>query len=408
MNTTNAAANAGDNATEYTPWIELLSHYSFLITFFLQGGLVLLHCSKVHSDLHTDKRKVLNYRRSKPDVTKEYKQMVYLTLLCIVVYWIYPTFEMLLTGPVFDTCSKTNWVLTVAFFWTIGFFGGKCLNYLVLLYRVHQTFNSSAYGYGAVTLKAVAAFLIAMSVLLMASLNFFYIANQPVTVIYDDTDNEYPYFCSVGYDDQELQLLLGLGVAVTDLVGTLCTVGMFIRSLDRVIKACENQEQNYNPAQKKSLRKMVYIGSKYKILVLFSSCTTWASILSYMAGYTEIALPVTALVYFLDPLCLALMTEYYPSDMYYERLCCLCVVCCDRGKRSYTSHASDVHDDKSVDLDSTVVQSSQAPSIPTSLDTDQAAKRMADEIGAKPVGSTSDTEMTHTEQLEIESRTKTT
>eukprot|EP01084_Bolivina_argentea_P173325 300198_1 len=73
------------------------------------------------------------------------------------------------------------------------------------------------------------------------------------------------------------------------------------------------------------------------------------------------------------------MTPYYPSDKYYEKLCYLCICCCDKNKESYQSKSSHEHDQAGQDaIDSTVVKSS----IGVSLDTDIALKTKLDTIPA--------------------------
>eukprot|EP01084_Bolivina_argentea_P182022 314317_1 len=74
------------------------------------------------------------------------------------------------------------------------------------------------------------------------------------------------------------------------------------------------------------------------------------------------------------------MTTYYPSDKYYERLCYLCICCCDHKRKSYKSHASEKHqplNENQDAIDSTVVKSS----VGVSVDTDVAIKTINVELG---------------------------
>ena len=357
---------------EYSPGFELLNNFSFSLGVLLQTVLVVVHAYKVYSDLFTEERVVLNHCCEKPKRTVEYKRLAYLTLLCIFLFWMYLASVWIMSALTFGSCTKMKAVLI---FRSVGFFGGKCTMYLVLVYRLHQTFNSSAYGYNVCKLKCFVAFFIGLGTVLFIGTTTFSFTNS---VYHDDTDNEYPYYCNIVFD-ADLVFLIGAGLAVLDFGATIGTMVMFIRSLNLLIKACEKLEQNYNEAQKKAVCKMVYIGAKYKILVIVSATTTLALLLVFAANLTYIAFPMSALVWVSDPLCLVLMTEYYPSDKYYERLCCVCVACCDRGKNSYRSHASDrevQRPQRTDNIDSTVVQSS----VMMSVDTGMAAQTMMAEI----------------------------
>eukprot|EP01083_Nonionella_stella_P210777 762739_1 len=182
----------------------------------------------------------------------------------------------------------------------------------------------------------------ALSVALFIVFVFYSFSNA---TIYDDTDGVFPWFClvtpSAPYD-----LMIGGVMLLYEVTACIMSIWSFTRPLKQVVAAVENTLSARNvlddkkvSESKKRNQKILYSGYKYKVLVITASTTTFLYIFVYIAGLTSTALVLLLFDNVVNPVCILLMTPYYPSNIYYERLCYVCVSCCDRGKASYRSQA---------------------------------------------------------------------
>eukprot|EP01084_Bolivina_argentea_P058979 107658_1 len=383
------------NADEYTPEEEGLSAFSSLIAFILTLTLTIIHGLKVYSDLYTKERTTVSYRRNKPKITPGYRRMSILTYTCIILYLV----------TLFSIAIRFNFAVGrcdtgLNLFWAVldkfGLWGHKCTLYLIFIFRLHEVYGTSAYGYSVRNLRCVGITLIIFCICMFLFMTIFSII-YPVYI--DDTDNIFPFFCQIIWKEEYIQLAGGIMI-LFDVIGSITSVLCFIIPLNKVVKAASNQMdlKQKNDSHQKRLDKMLYAGYKYKILVFVAAFSTLTWIVLMALGITAAATFIGQFDFFINPLCLALMTPYYAPDKYYEKLCCLCIICCDR-KKIYRSKASQNHEDtqdieaqRTDNIDSTVVtdkSSVNTNTVPTntntstigpSVDTDMAIQTNAQDV----------------------------
>eukprot|EP01084_Bolivina_argentea_P274373 467652_1 len=294
------------------------------------------HSVKVYQDLFTTERKSLDHRRSKPVIDVSYKKATYLTLTTAILYTI-----LLLCNAIQYNLSK-DCMLALIFIGWIAYFYSKAGLYLIYVLRLHQVYGLSAYGYKPTTLVSIAGF-----IFVFCTAMYIYAQVLMVTAsyntIYDDTDNVFPYYCTLVVTQQPHQMIVGGLITLFDFVFGIGAIVFFIIPLNKVIYAASggNRLPSEDPAVEKRRTKMLYSGYKYKILVICASATTLAAVACYAAGLESVALILLQLDNVINPICLLMMTSYYPSNIFYERLCCLCILCCDPKRKSYRSHARD-------------------------------------------------------------------
>eukprot|EP01084_Bolivina_argentea_P298419 514232_1 len=307
---------------QYSPEEEGWTAAWTLIVFVLLLILTIVHASKMHSDLFTTERSVLNYRRTKPKITAGYKTMAYLTFAAVCGYLLQMTIAAIQSNFTAGNCKR---MFLIDMLKNIGYFTAKCCLYLVLVFRLHDVYSSSAYGYRKTTIICFAITIIIISICLFA----FYealIFNE--TVYFDDTDGSWPWFCAILFDPK-YGIIVSMLMVLFDFTACIAAMVAFIIPLNKVVKACEETTSNTNNASaNKRFAKMMYIGYKYKVLVIAAAVTTlsWIVLIIINRGAGTILAQIDV---FINPLCLVLMTPYYPNDKYYERLCIICIYCCD-------------------------------------------------------------------------------
>eukprot|EP01084_Bolivina_argentea_P182018 314313_1 len=351
---------------EYTPEHEGLAGISAIIAATITTILVLVHAYKVYSDLFTAERSVLNFRRSKPTITPGYKRMTYLTFSSIIAIS-----GTLLIGMIefnfVKACTKS--VVVARSLDILFFFIGKCLFYLVLIYRLDDIYGTSAYGYSRKKLTCVGVTIILVCIFLYFFMTIFSVVKP---IYYDDQDNKFPNFCQIMIGEPYVYIS-GALFFLLDFISSIAAMIAFIIPLNKVVKACNQYDsQKMNDAALKRLQKMMYTGYKYKVLVIMASCSTLIWIVLFMAGMGGLGTMWAHFDAVINPLCLILMTPYYPNDKWYERLCIVCICCCDPKRQSYHSDASGPHENVKTGsdtqgIDSTVVKSSVGPSLDTSM-----------------------------------------
>eukprot|EP00483_Globobulimina_turgida_P007689 UN07704 len=83
--------------------------------------------------------------------------------------------------------------------------------------------------------------------------------------------------------------------------------------------------------------KMVYVGTK---LTIITGVATTTSIIFQILLIVRVAQYLYVYDMLINASCLMLMTQYYPDDIFYERLCKLCLLLCPVEYRSAASTGS--------------------------------------------------------------------
>ena len=94
-------------------------------------------------------------------------------------------------------------------------------------------------------------------------------------------------------------------------------------------------------------KQMLYIGYKYKVIVICASISSllWVLISVINVFEVDIVSFLAGIDFTINIFCLMLMTNYYPDERYYQRLCYLCICCCDWNKRSLMDKSMDISQD---------------------------------------------------------------
>eukprot|EP01083_Nonionella_stella_P299342 1016285_1 len=320
-----------EHSDAYEVFNGALAGFLWLVSLFITS----VHSFKVYQDLFTSERKSLAHRRVKPATSALYKKATYSTLITALLYCV--CLMALAIQYNFSKGSCRSFVaLTVILLF--GMVGAKCFLYLTYILRLHQIYGNSAYEYRERSLVCCA-----VSVIIMGVASLFVSETLIFTdpIYYDDQDDVFPYFCSVMFDFSNDIAMLFVGViGVYDIIMSVALTIAFVVPLNKVVKGVEcNQKVN---------AQLLYSGYKYKVLVLVASVTTLAWIVFAMAEMDVISTILMLLDYVVNPICLLMMTPYYPNNIYYERLCCACTFCCDWKRRSYRSATVDKERDDGV------------------------------------------------------------
>eukprot|EP01084_Bolivina_argentea_P035224 65351_1 len=320
--------------TEYPTSEEEFLAYTTLVPCILGSAITIFHTTKIYSDFCTSERKALDHRRTKPPISAGYKKMAYLTYLSIL----FLSIAVLVATIEYNFAAGTNCrdagMFIAQLLDKFFYFSSKCFLYLVLILRLHEVYGTSAYGYNKNTLICCAVYIIFMSIFLFV---FMEVLVATVGLYADDTDDSYPWSCHILPADPYVTIISGV-MSLVDVVANITAIIFFIIPLNKVVRACAayNEDKEHQTPQKtKRFKKMLYTGYKYKVLVLVAALTTLLWVMLFVVGLNSFGAIVANLDFVINPLCLVLMTPYYPSDKYYEKLCYLCICCCDKNKESY-------------------------------------------------------------------------
>eukprot|EP00484_Ammonia_sp_Unknown_P002662 CAMPEP_0197056588 /NCGR_PEP_ID=MMETSP1384-20130603/87400_1 /TAXON_ID=29189 /ORGANISM="Ammonia sp." /LENGTH=212 /DNA_ID=CAMNT_0042490655 /DNA_START=511 /DNA_END=1149 /DNA_ORIENTATION=+ len=113
-------------------------------------------------------------------------------------------------------------------------------------------------------------------------------------------------------------------IALIDFVSCVACLIAFLLPLRRTMKSLASNNR------KEANKQLVYVGTKYTILVMSAVCSTVILLLLIAAAGVTAA---GVADFMANCVCLLLMSPYY-KEAYYQRLCCLCICCCDRNRRS--------------------------------------------------------------------------
>eukprot|EP01083_Nonionella_stella_P030023 82423_1 len=361
--------------SEYEPYEEMLNALSSLILTILFLPVIVVHTFYVYQDLFTPLRKSLNHRRKKVYITVGYKRTNYLTVSCIWFFCL----------ALFGTALQYNFTIgRCSFFLTViekvGYFGSKMLLYLTYILRLNEVYSRSAFGYSEKSLKCTA---IAVIIWVFALFIFTEILFILVPHTYQDTDGKFPYYCQITAEDP-WKTFVGGGILLFDIIASISAVVLFRLPLTKVTKAASDAPDGdgsnlHNSSKNKLLGKMMYAGTKYMILVWSASFFTLLWIVVMMVGAQSYASFLIIFDFVVNPVSLILMAPYYPSNVYYERICCLCIKCCDRSVNKYKSQAAVQDRSKKMLAELSVTNTETDPksrtdviSKPTSLDSSRA------------------------------------
>eukprot|EP01084_Bolivina_argentea_P003087 5767_1 len=308
--------------------------------------LTMVHSAKFYSDFFTQARDVLNFRRAKikPEITPRYKLISYLTYATLILCLILLLVEVIQFNFSVGGCTSRNLILSIIdkFAWL----SSRCLTYLIFILWLHELYGKTPKYAHNPTKLGVAGIIVIIFYLTIFILITVCITRNPV-YFSDFNKSQYPYFCQVLWDEDLISLIMGT-VAIFEIIACITAIVCFIRPLNRLATDC-NQKQNDDNTR---LQKLMYLGYKYKTLVITNTTYTLIWMALAICSYTAMATGVGQLDFFINPLCLVLMTYYYPNDRYYERFCCLCIACCDPKRQKYKSKAT-IHkrDEDSIDTD---------------------------------------------------------
>eukprot|EP01083_Nonionella_stella_P042748 115420_1 len=320
--------NATQEATSAFPTL-VLAVTSLVICF--------THLWKFYQDFFTTERKCLDHRRQKPVLDWAYRKGSYLTLATLLFY----TTNLVITAFIFSTSTICSVVPTIVGAFAV--FGAKGGLYCTYIFRLHQVFGPCAYGFSHKKLVCIAISVIVVCVACFVATMLAFLSSD--VIIHSDTDDQFPHHCSIEMGKTATTFVGGV-VILFEISASALAIWGFTRPLNKVVRAVEQTLSSKNvlddqkSAAQQRNEKILYSGYKYKVLVICASLTTYFYIVLFLAGFFTLGGIFYLVDYVINPVCLLLMTPYYPSNLYYERLCYLCICCCDRRKKSYQSKAS--------------------------------------------------------------------
>eukprot|EP01084_Bolivina_argentea_P273654 466205_1 len=230
----------GDEYDELTHTEEILNAICSLIVLFTLSIITIVHTYNMYSDFYTTERKVLQFRRTKSKITPGYKKMAFLTYISVFSMWILSVAQAIEFNFTRGDCKK---MFAASVIDKLGYSIAKLTLYIILLYRLHEVYGTSAYGYSKRTLSCIGIFVVIYTILITI-LTQISVVLKPIYM--DDQDDTYPWFCQTSFGEPWIIIVAGC-VVLVDFITAIGSIIFFTMPLNKVIKGFNK----YNDDKKK-------------------------------------------------------------------------------------------------------------------------------------------------------------
>eukprot|EP00484_Ammonia_sp_Unknown_P022306 CAMPEP_0197044502 /NCGR_PEP_ID=MMETSP1384-20130603/20537_1 /TAXON_ID=29189 /ORGANISM="Ammonia sp." /LENGTH=277 /DNA_ID=CAMNT_0042475965 /DNA_START=49 /DNA_END=879 /DNA_ORIENTATION=+ len=254
-----------DFIPDHTEWVWF---WSYNIAAVLMLILCIIHTHKVCQDLLTAERESVAHRKSKPQLTAQYKFIQYLTL-CILWLHFGDSFffglEMASYSWSHQTCRALNniggWFLVI----------GKGCMYMLFMYRIIISFQGSAFAYNSKLLIAIGWSNVVFAIIVMI-ITTYLITNY--WVFAQDVD-EFPNPC-FPINDSQIVGFFPITMQVWDLVMNVLSLALFLYPLRRLAALDHDEDASVhrNSTSRHQMHVINYLAIKYSILTFVSFITT--------------------------------------------------------------------------------------------------------------------------------------
>ena len=336
------------------PYFDTLWYYWANVTIYHSTSLILtiiliIHSKHIYSDLLTKSRHSVSHRSKLPRIDFNYKTITIITHLSIISYVISTITGALAEWTAITTSGNCLFMVT---FSSIFYLIAKSSMYCVFLYRLHTVYGNSAYSYNP---KIILIFgIIALIYCIIMSIMFILTTKiSPNTFSF----GSYAIFCNPSYPEY-LPLILGgfdLFMSILFLIAFLyplknisataakskLSIFQHSKSSDdkkmaelvpdsSVITSQQKKDVKRSYKSHQALMRLKSMGIKSSILTLTAVMSTLLILITVVILNSAMIVPIDGII---NVICICLMTPYYPNDIYYERLCGLCIRCCMREER---------------------------------------------------------------------------
>lgn len=305
-----------DPLSEIHAWLYFIF---YLIVTIVVSILTCVHTNKLFTDLCTENRSALSHRHSKPALTFRYKLINYLSAVCLVLIVIF-----LIAATIQMADSNYEQCVITAYLWTYPWILYRGTAYCIFFLRLDVVYSNSAYGYNQSFIY------LSMTLIMITSLVLptIFVTHIHHSLFLIDND-EFPNPCYIFYPLWGYTSFL-----IYDFIINVLGVILFIIPLRKVIKATNGGIHGRNI-------KMIKVGIKLLIIssVWVVTAVTQLSVASLLhnLGY------ILCIAHVVNALCIMLMTPYYPDDVYYNRLCHLCLLCAPKKYRTEEISSANSH-----------------------------------------------------------------
>ena len=310
----------------------------------------IIHTRNHYFDFYTtERRSVLNARKKPPTITTPYKLVSLCTLINLYITLVY-ILGALYNGLVITSLTECKIGLTISLTYLIT----KLLVYYVFQLRLHLVYKDSKYAISKRKQIGFAVFLFIYCFVTIIWYIIMGIGNATVATSDDSDDNDDSddtatdgWYFDTDFDKRIKICSLTptwyfiLYWSVFDTVINIVYVVLFVGPVRKIIKQLKdnkagvgkNIDQLDPKADKKNARitqRMIALGLKVAIISCVLAMTTIITGIFFGGGVNNMQINIGCIDVSIHATCLLLMTPYYRDDLYYHKLCYLCICCCDR------------------------------------------------------------------------------
>ena len=305
-------------------YFETAEYFWITTTFYFIAAILVMLILSIHtynlcSDLCTSKRKSLQHRSQLPPISRKYISTAILTQFTLTIFCVAACIAAYLRWKFMESTCQILSILVA-----ISYTTAKGLMYILFVARLYSVYGSSAYKYNPKLL----IFLVIINLLYCLSFIIILPIWTEIDVVHLEFA-EYVIFCQPQWPESIVLAIGGYDFIFSILFLVAFNWPLRKISQHRMRSNSYNQRTDNNPSkvnpEQKMIATLINLGTKSKILI-------WNAILSTLFHMIFIIItdsPTTVTVdIVVNCICICLMTPYYADDMYYNRLCCLCIGCC--------------------------------------------------------------------------------
>ena len=320
----------------------------------------IIHTRNYCFDFYTKERKsVLSARKKPPTITTSYKLVSLCTLINLYMTLIY-IFGALYNELVITSLTECKIGLTISLTYLIT----KLLVYYVFQLRLHLVYKDSKYGISTRKQICFGLFLFIYCFVTIIWYIIMGIGNATVATSHDSDESDETVTDGWYFDtdfDKRIKICsltpswyFILYWSVFDTVINIVYVVLFVGPVSKIIKQLKNNNTSHDKKNARIRERMRALGLKVAIISCVLAITTIITGIFFGGGVNNMQINIGCIDVSIHATCLLLMTPYYRDDLYYHRLCYLCICCCDRNKYTVDIYVAGATSREYNDKDTTI------------------------------------------------------
>ena len=302
-------------ASEWSYWIYIslihLSTFCMLI-------ILIIHGIKIYFDVFDEDRKSLSHMADRnkplPKLNKRYKFITITIWIDLLLFTLTGSF---IAASLYIPAHSSNCGLILQII-NNCFQLSKMMMYLIFVFRLYTVYSinyevTTTFGYNIYLLLSIAVIIILWHVSVM------------ILISIDTPRNIQHSYCYINHND--LRKWIMAMVMIMDTIFFVLFIALFLRPLRNLISNFEMNDESARIEQFNQIMRRL-LPTKYLIVISGAAYITLLSHLWDIIISNDHFNCIFPIILCVNCICIALMSLYYSDFVYFQNLCCLCIMCC--------------------------------------------------------------------------------